>query len=112
MNYFSTASNNAQSCEQKMEIIRLICFLTQKMCEKDPEKYGSALKVLSVIFGRDVQVADSICGNDATIRAFGLICDDLLWGTCVPIARPEGYKNASEIKDKIVSYFNEEIAPF
>ena len=31
MNYFSTATNNACSWKQKMEIIHLICFMTQKM---------------------------------------------------------------------------------
>ena len=34
MNYFTTQSNNAQSCDQKIEIIQLICFLTQKKLKK------------------------------------------------------------------------------
>ena len=51
-------------------------------------------------------------GDNQAIRSFGLICDDLLWGTNTPIKKPEGYSNASEIKDKIISYFKEELAPF
>ena len=112
MNYFTTQSNNAQSCEQKIEIIQLICFLTQKMKEKDPEKYDSALKVLGVIFKEDFTMMEESSGESTAIRSFGLICDDLLWGTNSPIKKPEGYNNASEIKDKIISYFKEELAPF
>ena len=112
MNYFTTQSNNAQSCNQKNEIIQLIWFLTQKMQEKDPEKYDSALKVLSVIFNNDFTIMEETSGDNQAIRSFGLICDDLLWGTNTPIKKPEGYSNASEIKDKIISYFKEELAPF
>lgn len=112
MNYFTTQSNNAQSCDQKIEIIQLICFLTQKMHEKDPEKYDSALKVLSIIFNDDFTIMEETSGDNQAIRSFGLICDDLLWGTNTPIKKPEGYSNASEIKDKIISYFKEELAPF
>ena len=113
MNYFTTQSNNAQSCAQKLEIINLICFLTQKMKQKDPEKYDSAVTVLNAIFnGRNFMTIGELCGEDSAIRAFGLLCDDLLWGTNDVLPKPEGYNNASEIKDKIISYFTEELAPF
>ena len=112
-NYFSTLSNNAQSFKQKLDMIKLICFLTQVMKKKNPEKYPDALTMLGVIFNVDLHKIDqTMTGDYSIIRAFGLICDDLLWGTNDDIEKPEGYSNAKEIKDKIINYFTEEWAPF
>jgi hypothetical protein len=112
-NYFSTASNNAQSAKQKLEIIQLICFLTQIMQKKNPEKYSNALAVLGVIFNTDFNNNPELVNGDFnTIRSFGMICDDILWGTNEQLDKPEGYSSAKDIKDKIVNYFSEEWAPF
>lgn len=114
--YFATGTNCAQSYKQKMDIINLICFLTQKMSQKDPEKYSSCLKVLSAIFGTNIEDSTLdktlISASAEHIRSFGLICDDLMWGTSDEIAKPEGFTNAKEIKDKIISYFKDEWLPF
>lgn len=114
--YFSTASNNAGSLTQKLEIITLITFLTQVMNKKDPVKYPDSLSVLSAIFGIDlskVEEEKSYTSVDVkTVRSFALLCDDLLWGTNEDLKKPEGITNASEIKDKIITYFTDEWAPF
>lgn len=114
--YFSTGTNCAQSYKQKLDIINLICFLTQKMNQKDPDKYSSCLKVLSAIFETNLEDATLdktlINANAECVRSFGLICDDLMWGTTDEITKPEGYSNAKEIKDKIISYFKDEWLPF
>ena len=114
--YFSTGSNNAQSCVQKMKVINLICFLTQRMQKVDAKKYENCIKVLNTIFGVDLENFDSSMEctnfNIDNVRSFGLICDDLLWGTTDSIPKPEGFETAKEIKDYIVKYFTEEWAPF
>lgn len=114
--YFDTGSNNAQSYEQKMKVINLICFLTQKMQKVDAKKYESCIKVLSTIFNVDLENLDSseIYTNFSVdnVRSFGLICDNLLWGTIDSIPKPDGFNSAKEIKDYIVKYFTEEWAPF
>lgn len=113
MPYFTTLSNNAESYQQKIDIINLICFLTSKMNQKNPDKYPNAIAVLGAIFNTDLTVqCNETTGHDSLIRAFGLICDDLMWGTKCDIPKPEGYTNASEIKNVIVSYFTDEWKPF
>ena len=115
-NYFSTGSNNAASFTQKLEMIKLIAFLTQVMNKKNPEKYSSSLDVLSAIF--NVNLSDvnesKLCYNISAehVRSFDLICDDLLWGTTEELKAPEGITNAKEIKDKIITYFTDEWTPF
>jgi len=116
-NYFSTGSNNAASFTQKLEMIRLIAFLTQVMNKKDPEKYPNSLAVLSAIFNinlSDVNESNKIYLNISAehIRSFALVCDDLLWGTNEELKAPEGITNAKEIKDKIITYFTDEWTPF
>ena len=115
--YISTGTNNSGSYIQKMEIINLICFLTQKMSQANPEKYKTSVDVLNNIFKIDIEHPDTIVSQDATlnidnIRSFALICDDLLWGTVDEIPKPEGINNTKEIVKKIYSYFKDEWAPF
>ena len=116
-NYFSTGSNNAASFTQKLEIIKLIAFLTQVMNKKNPEKYSNSLDVLSAIFNinlSDTDASDKVYLNVSAshIRSFALVCDDLLWGTNEELKVPEGITNAREIKDKIITYFTDEWTPF
>lgn len=115
-NYFSTGSNNAASFTQKLEIIKLIAFLTQIMNKKDPKKYSNSLDVLSAIFNvnlSDIETSKLCVSISAEhVRSFALICDDLLWGTNEELKAPEGITNAKEIKDKIITYFTDEWTPF
>ena len=41
-----------------------------------------------------------------------MICDDLMWGIEDKIEKPEGISNLKDIKNKIVTYFNDEWMPF
>ena len=115
-NYFDTGCNNARSYAQKMEIINLICFLTQKLNKKDAEKYPDCLSVLGAILDVDLKDPDLdqyVFGfNPIIVRSFGLICDNLLFGCEDEIPKPENVTNAKEIKEKIKKYFTEEWAPF
>lgn len=113
MTYFSTLSNNAESYQQKINIINLISFLTVKMNEKDPEKYPNSEAVLSAVFDKDLFLhEDEVNGRETLIRAFGMLADDLLWGTKRDVPKPEGFSNMSEIVSVIKSYFNDEWKPF
>ena len=114
-NYFATGSNNAGSFTQKLEIIKLIAFLTQKMHKKNPEKYPDALSVLNTIFKVDLaKTEESVVTNFSVkhVLSFALLCDDLLWGTVEELPKPEGIKDAKEIVDKIITYFTDEWSPF
>lgn len=115
-NYFDMGTNNANSYAQKLEIINLICFLTQKMQKIDSIKFSCCLDVLSKIFNVDLndlnETGEHLNFNVNHVRSFGLICDNLLWGTIDPVPKPENFKSAKEIKDYIFKYFTEEWAPF
>ena len=97
--YFSTHTNTAASYAQKLEII--------------PKEYPNAIIVLEKIFNVDLaNNTDNSPGIVESLRAFGILCDDLLWGTSDKIPKPEGYSNLQEIKNKILNYFNDEWLPF
>lgn len=111
--YFSTHTNTAASYKQKMEIIHLICFMTQFLKAKDKTLYPNAVAVLEQIF--NINIHDDVDKENAlneSIRAFGMLCDDLMWGTNDKIEKPEGISNLKDIKNKIVTYFNDEWMPF
>jgi len=111
LDIFHSGSNTALSFDQKIEIIKLLSFLSKKMHDKDPIRFSNTLKILEIIFHKDFSNPDNLLGDDKIIYTFGFFCDNLLWGTD-NIEKPEGYSNLSEIKDKIFSYFTEESLPF
>ena len=104
---FSTHTNTASSYSQKMEIIHLLCFMTQLLKKKDSRVYPNTIAVLEKIFNTDLSNnTSSSPGIVDSLRAFGILCDDLLWGTEDVISKPDGYSNLQEIKNKITTYFN------
>lgn len=111
--YFSTHTNTALSYKQKMEIIHLICFMTQVLKAKDKTKYPNAVTVLEQVFNVNLHDnTDKENSLNESIREFGMLCDDLMWGTEDKIEKPEGISNLKDIKNKIVNYFNDEWMPF
>jgi hypothetical protein len=112
-NYFTTATNTTNSVFKKLEIIQLICFITQKLHKKDAETYRDAVTVLEKIFNIDLRSdVNTTNGNTDILRSFGLLCDDLMWNTNDEFPTPEGCSNIKDIKNKIVTYFNDEWMPF
>lgn len=111
--FFSLGNNTAQSFEQKITLIRLVCFLQQKMHAKDPEKYKNCLSLLQVIFGREfVQEGDHSNGEDSLLIGLSIICNDFLWGTTDEISIPEGFQTLKDVKNAIIKYITEEWTPF
>lgn len=110
---FSTHTNTSASYAHKMEIIHLLCFMTQLLRKKDDRLYPDTITVLEKIFNVDLTNNTSNSpGLADSLRAFGILCDDLLWGTTDIIPKPDGYSNLQEIKNKIITYFNDEWLPF
>ena len=96
-----------------MEIIHLICFMTQVLRTKDKTMYPNAVTVLEQVFNINLHDnTDKENSLNESIRAFGMICDDLMWGIEDKIEKPEGISNLKDIKNKIVTYFNDEWMPF
>lgn len=93
--YFSSGNNTTQSFNDKMELLTLICFLTQQMKKKDSEKYTCAKDVLDMIFKDSLEWSDS----DYVI-GLGIVADDLMFGTN-EISKPANYNNAKEIVNRI-----------
>jgi hypothetical protein len=111
--YFSTHTNTALSYKQKMEIIHLICFMTQVLKTKDKTMYPNAVTVLEQVFNINLRDnTDKDTSLNESIRALGMICDDLMWGAEDKIEKPEGISNLKDIKNKIITYFNDEWMPF
>lgn len=112
-NYFTTATNTTNSVFKKLEVIQLICFITQKLKKKDKNTYPDAVTVLEKIFNIDLRTdVSGTNGNTDILRSFGLICDDLMWNTDDEFPTPEGCSNIKDIKNKIVTYFSDEWMPF
>lgn len=93
--YFSSGNNTSQSFADKIELITLICFLTQQMNKKDPEKFPDAKSVLDLIFKDSIDWSDS----DYVI-GLGIVADDFMFGV-KEIEKPGNYSSAKEIVTRI-----------
>ena len=100
--FFSMGTNTNASIKDKFELLYLICFLSFKMRERDPEKFKKPLNVLQHLYGRTF--SDQI-GEDSYLIALSILCDDLLFGVN-EIEKPEGFTNVSEIFARIKDLVN------
>ena len=94
---FSLGTNTNASIDEKFELLYLICFLSFKMKEKNPEKFSSPLEVLQHLYGR---AFENKTGEDSYLISLGIICTDLLFGVN-EIKKPEGFTNMGEICARI-----------
>lgn len=97
MQLFSLGTNLNQSIDDKFELLKLICFLSYKMKEKDPLKFKTTLSVLQHLYGRNFVEKT---GEDYYLISLSIICDDLLYGI-KDIKKPDGFTNMSEICARI-----------
>lgn len=100
LSYFSSGAMTTESFEDKIELYKLICFLTLQMKNKDPLKYKSSLDVLEKIYNREIDKTSDANGLDNYLIGLSIVCDDLLYGI-YSIQKPENFKNGNEIVDKI-----------
>lgn len=97
MQLFSMGTNTNNSIDDKFELLYLICFLSFKMKERDPEKFGSPLNVLQQLYGRSFS---NQTGEDSYLISLGILCKELLYGVD-EIKKPEGFTNIGEICARI-----------
>lgn len=100
---FSLGTNTNNSISDKFELLSLICFLSFKMRERDPEKFKKTLNVLQHLYGRSF--ADQT-GEDSYLITLSIMCDELLYGV-TEIEKPEGFTNISEICARIKDLVNQ-----
>lgn len=94
---FSLGTNTNGSLDEKFELLYLICYLSYKMKERDPERFKKPLNVLQSLYGRDFS---DQTGEDSYLISLSIICEELLFGV-TDIKKPEGFSNAGEICAKI-----------
>ena len=97
MQLFSMGTNTNNSIKDKFDLLYLICFLSFKMKERDPEKFKKPLNVLQHLYGRTFS---DQTGEDSYLISLSIICNELLYGV-TEIKKPEGFTNMGEICDRI-----------
>ena len=89
---FSLGANTSKSLEEKIELIKLICFFTHTLQKKDSNKYYSSKVVLEAILPKDMRY-------DLFIISYSCICDDLLYQ--VDNVENPGYENSKKLIERI-----------
>ena len=97
MQLFSMGTNTNASIDDKFELLYLICFLSSKMKERDPEKFKKPLNVLQHLYGRTFS---DQTGEDSYLISLAILSNELLYGV-TDIKKPEGFTNMGEICARI-----------
>lgn len=97
MQLFSMGTNTNSSIDDKFELLYLICFLSFKMKERDPEKFKKPLNVLQHLYGRTFS---DQTGEDSYLISLAILSNELLYGV-TDIKKPEGFTNIGEICARI-----------
>lgn len=97
-NYFSSKSNTEQSFANKIELITLLCFLTQALTKARPDTFKKTMDVLQkyIFAGEPIGLESDV----AYVEGLSIVCDDYLFGVG-PIEKPEQYKTTLEIRARI-----------
>lgn len=95
---FSIGTMTTEKFEDKIELLTLVCFLSNLMqTKKGPFEYPNTLKVLEKVIERKIT---STTGEDNFLQGLSIVCDDLLYRV-KDVPKPSGYTNASQIVDRI-----------
>lgn len=105
---FSTKTNTAHSFEHKIELITLICYLTQQLKKRFPEEFRTVNDTIFKFVYKGINIDNY--GDQEYIVGITILCEDLLYGVS-DINKPEKYNSAGEVKDRIKELF-EEWMPF
>ena len=100
---FSMGTNTNSSINDKFELLYLICFLSFKMKERDPERFKKPLNVLQHLYGRTFS---DQTGEDSYLISLAILSNELLFGV-TDIKKPEGFTNVSEICARIKDLVNQ-----
>lgn len=100
---FSSGTNVEGDFGMKFELIALTCFLSQELQKRFPDQFKNTLDVFDhYIFTPQI---DKSSGMGTYIIGLSILCDDLMFG-CNEIEKPEEYKSALEVKNRIVQIIN------
>lgn len=96
--YFSSNTNTNDSFSDKIELISLLCFLTQTLCKLKPNIFKNTLDVIkNYIYAGETFGAE---GSITYMEGISIICDDYLYGVN-PIEKPANFTNTVEIRSRI-----------
>lgn len=105
---FGSACSVSGTLEIKLQLIHLVCLVTQRMRKTNPDM--SILSILSKITGLNIE-NDERVGLSEFLYNLSIICEDLLYGVSKDIT-VQGYNSASEIIKEIRRILNDEWLPF
>lgn len=105
---FGSACSVSGTLEIKLQLIHLVCLVTQRMRKTNPDM--SILSILSKITGLNIENDERI-GLSEFLYNLSIICEDLLYGVSKDIT-VQGYNSASEIIKEIRRILNDEWLPF
>lgn len=91
-------SGLSSSMEDRLTLVGLLCYVTDKMREKDPTI--SCVEVLMKLLKSQILNDD----QRKFIQALGIVCDDFMKN--VIKFDPLGYKTSTDIKNKIIEEVN------
>lgn len=81
--------------EDKLELFKLLCFLTQQLTKKDPVKYGKPINVLNLLYENELKNNTDNHAFKNYIDSLGILCEDLLY--CVNEIQNPGFTNSKDI---------------
>jgi len=105
---FGSACSVSGTLEIKLQLIHLVCLVTQRMRKTNPDM--SVLSVLSKITGLNLETDERV-GLSEFLYNLSIICEDFLYGVSKDITI-QGYSSASEIISEIRRILNDEWLPF
>lgn len=100
---FSSGTNVEGDFSMKIELLTLTCFLSQELQKRFPDQFKTTLDVFdNYVFTPQI---DKNSGMGSYIIGLSITCDDLMFG-CNNIQKPENYKSAIEVKNRIIQIIN------
>lgn len=105
---FGSACSVSGTLETKLQLIHLVCLVTQRMRKTNPDM--SILSILSKITGLNIETDERV-GLSEFLYNLSIICEDFLYGVSKDITL-QGYNSASEIIKEIRRILNDEWLPF
>lgn len=104
LTFFSSQTNTASSFDHKLELLRLVCILTQKLKKGFPDEFCGAKDVLLKYVYQNQPI--ELYGDREFITSLWIKCDDLLYGVD-EITVPEQFKNTRDIRERILELIAE-----
>lgn len=93
-NCIALGTLTSKNFEEKLELLKLICFLTQALSKKDPTKYKNPIDVLCLLYKEEFE-KEEYTGFKNYLVSLAIICEDLLY--VVDDIKNPGFKNSKDI---------------